>query len=172
MRAEDYRSLTEFFWELSSVILGKKLPNRNCFGINLVIFLCAMVGFKERVRIAVRRPNADNRPSQQGAWAVSTVAGFYFSTAPRTPSTIVSLWHTKLVLTKNYFKINIFEKLRISRVIPWTSRSFPKNFGVQNRLTITKNNSQGIIFAILSCQRVITPRICKISSCKSWLWDN
>ena len=34
---------TEIFWELYSVILVEELPNRNCFGINLVIILCAMV---------------------------------------------------------------------------------------------------------------------------------
>ena len=36
-------SLTELLWELYSVILVEELPNRNCFGINSVIFLCAMV---------------------------------------------------------------------------------------------------------------------------------
>ena len=63
---------------------------------------------------------------------------------------------TKLLLTKNYSKIIIFEKLRISRVIPRKSPSFPKILTVQNRLKITKNNSQGIIFVIISCQRVIS----------------
>ena len=61
---------------------------------------------------------------------------------------------TKLLLTKHYSKIIIFEKLRISRVIPRKSPSFPKVLTVQNRLKITKNNSQGIIFGIISCQRV------------------
>ena len=36
-------SLTELLWEFYSVILVEELPNRNCFGINSVIFLCAMV---------------------------------------------------------------------------------------------------------------------------------
>ena len=54
-------------------------------------------------------------------------------------------------LTKNYSKIIIFEKLRISRVIPRESPSFPKILTVQSRLKITKNNSQGIIFVIISC---------------------
>ena len=36
-------SLTELFWELYSVICVEELPNRNCFGINSVIFLCVMV---------------------------------------------------------------------------------------------------------------------------------
>ena len=40
------------------------------------------------------------------------------------------------------------------RVIPWKSPSFPKIWGVQNRLKITKNNSQGITFVPISCQRV------------------
>ena len=60
---------------------------------------------------------------------------------------------TKLLLTKNYSKIIIFEKLRISRVIPRKSPSFPKILRVQTRLKITKNNSQGIIFVIISCQK-------------------
>ena len=38
-------SLTELFWELYSVIWVEELPNRNCFGINPVIFLCVMVNF-------------------------------------------------------------------------------------------------------------------------------
>ena len=58
---------------------------------------------------------------------------------------------TKCLLTKNYSKIIIFEKLRISRV---KSPSLPKILRVQNRLKITKKNSQGIIFVIISCQRV------------------
>ena len=61
---------------------------------------------------------------------------------------------TKLLLTKKYSEINIFEKLRISYVIPWKSPSFPEISTVQNPSRITKNNSQGIIFVILSCQRV------------------
>ena len=36
-------SLTELFWEFYSVISVEEFPNRNCFGINLVIFLGAMV---------------------------------------------------------------------------------------------------------------------------------
>ena len=61
---------------------------------------------------------------------------------------------TKLLLIKNYSKIIIFEKLRISRVIPRKSPSFPKILTVQNRLKITKNDSQGIIFVIISCRGV------------------
>ena len=62
---------------------------------------------------------------------------------------------TKLLLTKNYFEIIIFEKLRISRVISGKSLSFLEILRVQNPSKITKNNSQGIIFAIISCQRVV-----------------
>ena len=35
--------LAELLWELYSVILVEELPNRNSFGINSVIFSCAMV---------------------------------------------------------------------------------------------------------------------------------
>ena len=35
-------SLCELFWELYSVFWLEELPNRNCFGINSVIFLCVM----------------------------------------------------------------------------------------------------------------------------------
>ena len=62
---------------------------------------------------------------------------------------------TKLLLTKNYFEIIIFEKLRISRVISGKSLSFLETLRVQIPSKITKNNSQGIIFAIISCQRVV-----------------
>ena len=61
---------------------------------------------------------------------------------------------TKLLLTKTYFEIIIFLKLRISRVIPRKSRSFPEILRVQILSKITKNNSQRIIFVIISCQRV------------------
>ena len=61
---------------------------------------------------------------------------------------------TKLLLAKNYSEIIIFEKLRISCVIPWKNPSFPEISRVQNPSRITKNNSQGIIFVIISCQRV------------------
>ena len=36
-------SLTELFWEFYSLIWVQELPNRIFFGINSVIFLCAMV---------------------------------------------------------------------------------------------------------------------------------
>ena len=64
---------------------------------------------------------------------------------------------TKLLLTKNYSEIIIFEKLRISRVISGQSLSFPEILRVQFPSKITKNNSQGIIFVIISCQRVPLP---------------
>ena len=62
---------------------------------------------------------------------------------------------TKLLLTKNYSKIIIFGKLRISRVIPWKCLYFLDISRGQNASKITKNNSQGIIFVIISCQRVL-----------------
>ena len=61
---------------------------------------------------------------------------------------------TKILLTKNYFEISIFEKLRISHVISGKSLSFPEILRVQIPSKITKNNSRGIIFVIISCQRV------------------
>ena len=48
MRAEDYR-----IPYLSFVNFGEKIPNRNCFGINSVIFLCAVV--VRGIRMAVAR---------------------------------------------------------------------------------------------------------------------
>ena len=68
---------------------------------------------------------------------------------------------TKLLLTKNYSKIIIFEKLRISRVISRKSLSFLEILRVQIPSKITKKNSQGIIFAIISCQRVNPPLFVK-----------
>ena len=61
---------------------------------------------------------------------------------------------TKLLLTKNYFEIILFDKSRISRVISGKSLSFPEISRGQIPSKITKNNSQGIIFVIISCQRV------------------
>ena len=68
---------------------------------------------------------------------------------------------TKYPLTQNYYlrkiilKYLFLQKLRISRVIPWKSLSFLEIWRAQNPSKITKNNSQGIIFAIISCQRVL-----------------
>ena len=42
--------------------------------------------------------------------------------------------------------------------IPWKSLSFLEIWRAQNPSKITKNNSQGIIFVIISCQRVIALR--------------
>ena len=70
---------------------------------------------------------------------------------------------TKLLLTKNYSEIIIFEKLRISRVISRKSLLFLEISRAQNPSKITKNNSQGIIFVIISCQRVrVEPSSCQI----------
>ena len=60
----------------------------------------------------------------------------------------------KLLLTKNYSKIIIFEKLRNFTRNFQKKSFFPGDFESANSLKIKKNNSQGIIFAIVSCQRV------------------
>ena len=62
---------------------------------------------------------------------------------------------TKLLLTKHYSEIIIFRKLRISHAIPSKCLSFLDILRGQNASTITKNNSQGVAFVIISCQRVI-----------------
>ena len=67
---------------------------------------------------------------------------------------------TKLLLTKNYFEIIIFEKLRVSRVISGKSLSFSEILRGQIPSKITKNNSQGIICVIISCQRVSQLKLC------------
>ena len=61
---------------------------------------------------------------------------------------------TKLLHTKNYFEIIIFEKVRISHAISGKSLSFPEILRVANSLKNYENNSRGIIFVIISCQRV------------------
>ena len=73
---------------------------------------------------------------------------------------------TKLLLTKNYSEINIFEELRISYVIPWKSPSFPEILKVRTPWKITKNNSQGIIFVIISCQKVLFSAVGIILFCR------
>ena len=70
---------------------------------------------------------------------------------------------TKLLLTKSYFEIIIFEKLRTSRVISGKSLSFLDILRVQIPSKITKNNFQGIIFAIISRQRVRAQRLKKFN---------
>ena len=69
------------------------------------------------------------------------------------PELIITLWH-KIITYEKFFEIIIFGKLRISRVIPWKCLSFLDILRAQNPSKITKNNSQGIIFVIISCQRV------------------
>ena len=60
---------------------------------------------------------------------------------------------SKLLLTKNYSETIIFENYEFHAqfhekvVLSW-------KFGAQNPSKIPKNNSQGIIFVIISCQRV------------------
>ena len=63
---------------------------------------------------------------------------------------------TKLLLTKKMSEIFIFEKLQITHAISWKTRSFSEISRTQNSSKITKNNSQGIIFGIISRQRVLT----------------
>ena len=46
-------SLTELLWELYSVILVEELPNRNCFGIDSVIFVCAMVIILPNINLGI-----------------------------------------------------------------------------------------------------------------------
>ena len=66
-----------------------------------------------------------------------------------------TLWH-KIITYEKLFWNNYFrKKLRISRVIPWKYLSFLDISRAQKPSEITKNNSQGIIFVIISCQRVI-----------------
>ena len=54
---------------------------------------------------------------------------------------------TKLLLTKNDSKTVIFEKLRISRVIPWKSLSFAKRPFVHNSVC---SQFSEILFAIFA----------------------
>ena len=61
---------------------------------------------------------------------------------------------TKLLLTKNYSEKIVLLKLRISGVIPWKSLSFLEIRIAQNSSKIAKDNSQSVIFVIISCQRV------------------
>ena len=60
---------------------------------------------------------------------------------------------TKLLLAKIFSKILIFGKLRISRVIPWKCLYILDILRAQNPSKITKKNSHGVIFVIISCQR-------------------
>ena len=62
---------------------------------------------------------------------------------------------TKLLLTKNYSEIITFRKITNLTRIPWRCLSFLDISIRQNASRITKNNSQGILFATISCQRVL-----------------
>ena len=78
------------------------------------------------------------------------------------PSRKSSLNFTKWTypLTQNYYsrkkhsEIDIFVKLRISRVVPWRGLYCLEISRVQHASKITKNNFQWLIFVIISCQRV------------------
>ena len=61
---------------------------------------------------------------------------------------------TKLLLTKNYSEVIIFAKITNSTSNPRKCPYFLEILRVQNASNITKNNSQGIIFVIISCQRL------------------
>ena len=61
--------------------------------------------------------------------------------------------HTRA--TKTYFEITLFEKLQISRVISLKKSFFPRDLRGQIPSKIMNNSSQGIIFVITSCQRVL-----------------
>ena len=65
-----------------------------------------------------------------------------------------------------------FQKLRISRVIPRKSRSFPEIQRAQNQSRIPTNNSQGIIFMAISCQRATLCHIFWVFFCLSLLTPN
>ena len=76
------------------------------------------------------------------------------ATSQPLPLQHVTLWH-KIITYEKLFWNNNFGKLRISRVIPWKCLSFLDISRARNASTIMKNNSQGIIFVIISCQRVL-----------------
>ena len=61
---------------------------------------------------------------------------------------------TKLLHTKIALKYLFLQKLRISPVIPWKYLPFLEILRAQHPSKITKNNSQGIHFAIISCQKI------------------
>ena len=61
---------------------------------------------------------------------------------------------TELLLTKNCSEIVIFQNVSNFTRNSRKSRSFPEILSVQSTLKIMKNNSQGIIFVIISCERV------------------
>ena len=65
-----------------------------------------------------------------------------------------TLWHKIVTYEKLFWNKYFRTKLRISRVIPWKWLSFLDILRAQSPSKITKKNSQGIIFAIVSCQRV------------------
>ena len=60
---------------------------------------------------------------------------------------------TKLLLTNNFSKIIIFEKITNLTRNSLKCLSLLDIFRIQNTSKITRNNSQGIIFVIISCQK-------------------
>ena len=134
-------------------------------------------GLKNHSKLTFRgQPESDAKMTpkwlKSGSWVIFaskieshfwvTLVSFlsHFQVDPKKPI-LSHLWvtlpsDTKLLLTKNYSEIIIFEKLRISRVISGKSLSFPEILRVQIPSKITKNNSRGIIFVIISRRRVIS----------------
>ena len=65
---------------------------------------------------------------------------------------------TELLLTKNYSEVIIFGKITNLTRNSLKMSLFPGHFESTKSLEIiTRNNSQGIIFVIISCQRVMHP---------------
>ena len=63
---------------------------------------------------------------------------------------------TKLLLTKNYSEIIIFGKITNLTRNSLKKSLFPGNLESAKSLkNYEKNNSQGIVFVIISCQRVL-----------------
>ena len=71
---------------------------------------------------------------------------------------------TKLLLTKNYSEIIIFGKITNLTRNSLKKSLFPGDFENKKSLTNYEKNSQGIIFVIISCQRV------KGGFVKGWFW--
>ena len=69
--------ITKFSLELFSVISVKELPNRNCFGINLVVFLCVMVF---QPPIPQKTTEIDNNNSSKNSHIMRCLGAFKAST--------------------------------------------------------------------------------------------
>ena len=92
------------------------------------------------------------------------VGGWWWGQAKEQPSQCARVCQnyplpsdTKLLLTKNYSEIIIFVKITNFTRNFLKESLFLEILRVQNASQTTKNNSQGVIFAIISCQRVVSP---------------